>query len=57
MAGAPELLERLPAILGGEVRVIPAPCVGRCEEAPVAVVGRNPVGSATPEAVAQAVRE
>jgi formate dehydrogenase beta subunit len=24
------------------VRVIPAPCVGRCEQAPVAVVGQNP---------------
>jgi formate dehydrogenase len=57
MAGAKHLLERLPQILGREVRVIPAPCVGRCEEAPVAVVGRNPVGTATLDAVAQAVRE
>src|SRR6185436_55823 len=31
--------------------VIPAPCVGRCEQAPVAVVGRNPVANATSQAV------
>jgi NADH:ubiquinone oxidoreductase subunit F (NADH-binding) len=29
------------------VRVIGAPCVGRCEQAPVAVVGQNPVPNAT----------
>ncbi|HEX6827986.1 MAG TPA: NAD(P)H-dependent oxidoreductase subunit E [Burkholderiales bacterium] len=57
MAGAKDLLQRLPQILGSEVRVIAAPCVGRCEEAPVAVVGRNPISSATPESVAQAVKE
>ena len=43
LSGASELLARLPAILGAEVRVIPAPCVGRCEQAPVAVVGQSPV--------------
>ena len=30
---------------------IPAPCVGRCEQAPVAVVGQNPVAHATVEKV------
>ena len=34
MAGARELLERLPAILGRDVRVLHAPCIGRCEQAP-----------------------
>jgi formate dehydrogenase len=29
------------------VRVIGAPCIGRCEQAPAAVVGRNPVDRAT----------
>ncbi len=43
MAGAHALLDKLPALLGREVRVIPAPCVGRCEQAPVAVVGQAPV--------------
>jgi formate dehydrogenase beta subunit len=56
MAGARQLLERLPALLGREVRVIPAPCVGRCEQAPVAVVHQNPVPGATPESVHAAVK-
>jgi formate dehydrogenase beta subunit len=43
LAGAKELLERLPALLGEDVRVIPAPCVGRCEQAPVAVVDQFPM--------------
>ena len=51
MAGARELLARLPKLLGKEVRVIAAPCIGRCEQAPAAVVGQNPVPNATCEAV------
>lgn len=51
MAGAQKLLGKLPALLGGNVRVIPAPCVGRCEQAPVAVVHQKPVPHATLEAV------
>ena len=51
MAGAQDLLARLPALLGAEVRVLAAPCVGRCEQAPVAVVHHNAVPSATPDAV------
>jgi len=47
MAGAEDLLAKLPAILGRDIRVIPAPCVGRCHAAPVAVVGQNPVDHAT----------
>jgi formate dehydrogenase len=46
MAGAHELLAKLPALLGKEVRVIAAPCIGRCEQAPAAVVGQNPVSHA-----------
>jgi len=57
MAGASDLLAKLPALLGSEVRVIPAPCVGRCEQAPVAVVGRNAIPQATPAKVVTAVRE
>jgi len=55
MAGAKDLLARLPGALGRDVRVIPAPCVGRCEAAPVAVVHQNPVGHATLEKVRDAV--
>lgn len=56
MAGARDLLTRLPKILGKEVRVIAAPCVGRCEQAPAAVVGQNPVPHATCEAITAAVQ-
>jgi NADH:ubiquinone oxidoreductase subunit F (NADH-binding)/NADH:ubiquinone oxidoreductase subunit E len=51
MAGARDLLEKLPKILGTEVRVIAAPCIGRCEQAPAAVVGQNPVPHATCESI------
>jgi formate dehydrogenase len=57
MAGAQTLLERLPALLGREVRVTPAPCVGRCEQAPVAVVHQKPIAHATEEAVCRAVND
>ena len=46
LAGARDLLQRLPALLGRDVRVVAAPCVGRCEQAPVAVVGQRPVAHA-----------
>ena len=55
MAGAQQLLARLPALLGAEVRVLAAPCIGRCEQAPAAAVGQHPVAPATAEAVASAV--
>jgi formate dehydrogenase len=47
LAGARELIDALKDGLGAGVRVLPAPCVGRCEQAPVAVVGRNPIAQAT----------
>ena len=51
MAGAQDLLARLPGLLGTGVRVIAAPCIGRCEQAPAAVVGQNPVPFATTDKV------
>ncbi len=54
MAGAADLLARLPALLGREVRVIAAPCVGRCEQAPAVVVGQNPIAPASVQSVAAA---
>jgi formate dehydrogenase beta subunit len=51
MAGAADLLQALQDRLGPAMRVLPAPCVGRCENAPVAVVGRNPVDHASVQAV------
>jgi NADH:ubiquinone oxidoreductase subunit F (NADH-binding)/NADH:ubiquinone oxidoreductase subunit E len=55
LAGSQSLLSKLPSLLGKEVRVLHAPCVGRCEVAPCVVVGQNPVGNATVEAVQEAV--
>lgn len=57
LAGAQNLLAKLPAILGNpNVKVIAAPCVGRCEQAPVAVVHQYPVLFATSDKVAAAVK-
>ena len=56
LAGAQSLLANLEAALGPAVRVQPVPCVGRCEAAPVAVVGQNPIGGADVAAVQRAVR-
>src|SRR5215471_2182217 len=55
LAGSYKLLGELPGILGSEVRVLHAPCVGRCEAAPVAVVGQNPIPHATAQRVVNAV--
>jgi formate dehydrogenase len=55
LAGADELLAALREALGDRVRVQAVPCVGRCECAPVAVVGRNPVEHADADKVARAV--
>jgi formate dehydrogenase len=55
LGGSGELMMGLKRALGDGVRVIPAPCVGRCEQAPVAVVGQNPVANATVEKVAAQV--
>jgi NADH:ubiquinone oxidoreductase subunit F (NADH-binding)/NADH:ubiquinone oxidoreductase subunit E len=55
LAGSHHLLKTLPGLLGPGVRVLHAPCVGRCETAPVAVVGQHPVPHATAEKVAEIV--
>ena len=58
LAGAQDLLARLPALLGTQdVRVVAAPCIGRCEQAPAVAVHQRAVPFATPEAVASAVAQ
>ena len=58
LAGAQDLLQKLPTLLGSDqIQIIAAPCVGRCEHAPVAVVHQNPIDHASPERVEEAVRE
>src|SRR5947208_2755920 len=41
MAGGGELLRDLQQRLGSRVRIVPAPCIGRCDGAPAATVGRR----------------
>ena len=57
LAGAQNLLAKLPAILDNpNIKIIAAPCVGRCEQAPVAVVHQYPVLFATIDKVDAAVK-
>ena len=56
MAGASELLAKLQGILGKDVRVLHAPCIGRCETAPAAVVGQNPLPHASVEKITALVK-
>ncbi|MSQ56392.1 MAG: NADH-quinone oxidoreductase subunit F [Limnohabitans sp.] len=51
MAGSSDLLKKIYKLLGTHIRVIPAPCVGRCDHAPVAVVGQVPVHQATEKTI------
>ena len=53
MAGAEALLERLPALLGADVKLVAAPCMGRCEQAPAALVGPRSLGHATAQGIAE----
>ncbi len=56
MAGADALIEKLPGILGKEVRVVGVPCIGRCSEAPAVCVGQNAFGHATVSSVEEKVK-
>ena len=57
MAGAATLLNKLKASLGtSKIKVVSAPCVGRCEQAPVAVVHQHEIGHASVEKVLAAVQ-
>jgi formate dehydrogenase beta subunit len=56
LSGASQLIAKLPQLLGNpKIKVIAAPCVGRCEQAPVAVVHQNALVHATTESVLAAV--
>ncbi|MGB0846950.1 MAG: NAD(P)H-dependent oxidoreductase subunit E [Thiolinea sp.] len=57
MAGAQTLLAALSDEYNGgrEVRVVRAPCMGRCDTAPTLELGHNHIDHATPEKVAAAI--
>ena len=53
IAGAENLIQELDQKFDESIRVQRVPCVGRCQHAPVAVVGQNPVDLANPAKVKQ----
>src|SRR5436853_6994500 len=55
MLGAEKLLQELQKAAGPAVRVVRAPCVGRCDTAPTAEVGHHCVDRANAEGVLGAV--
>ena len=56
LAGAQELKQALEAGLDpAEVRVLRAPCMGRCDTAPTLEIGHNHIDFATPEKVRDAI--
>jgi len=56
LAGAQELKQALEAGTDpAEVRVVRAPCMGRCDTAPVLELGHNHIDHATPEKVREAI--
>src|ERR1700757_3700056 len=56
MLGGEQLLEDLQSKAGPEVRVVRAPCVGRCDTAPAAEVGHNFVDHASVTSVLAAAK-
>ena len=57
LAGAQQLLAQLKAGLDPtKVRVLRAPCMGRCDTAPVLEIGHNHIDHATPARVDQAIK-
>jgi NADH:ubiquinone oxidoreductase subunit F (NADH-binding)/NADH:ubiquinone oxidoreductase subunit E len=57
LAGAETLMQALKTGLDpAEVRVVRAPCMGRCDTAPVLELGHNHIDHATPEKVLAAIR-
>ncbi|HEY2684720.1 MAG TPA: NAD(P)H-dependent oxidoreductase subunit E [Steroidobacteraceae bacterium] len=55
MLGAEQLLAALQNDLGPDVRVVRAPCVGLCDQAPAAEVGHNFIGRASATSVKHAI--
>jgi formate dehydrogenase len=55
MAGSAALLERLPGLLGREVRVVRASCIGRCDQGPAVLVGQRALAPASEDGVVAAV--
>ena len=57
MAGAKDLLEQLSDTCDSDVRIVAAPCMGRCHQAPIAAVGQHHVGNADIASVCGAIEQ
>ena len=57
MNNAETLIKELETFHGEKVRIQRVPCVGRCDTAPIAVVGKKPIDHATLEIVNQSVEK
>jgi formate dehydrogenase beta subunit len=57
MFGAKALLKQLESEDIDDVRIQAVPCVGRCNKAPVAVVGTNPIESANVDRIKSAIEK
>ncbi len=57
LAGARPLIEKLKALAPKYIRVLHAPCMGRCDRAPAAAVGRNHVDHAAAAGLLKLARE
>lgn len=55
MFGAETLLNELSNLASDKIRIQTVPCVGRCHDAPVAVVGTHPLAKATVSKVENAI--
>jgi formate dehydrogenase beta subunit len=56
MNGAHEVIERLKKIVGTDVRVLHAPCIGACDKAPVAAMNKRQYANCTAEMLASAAQ-
>ncbi len=56
LAGSESLHAELASLDAREVRVLSAPCIGRCEHAPAAVVGRKTIDRASAQAIVAAIQ-
>ena len=55
LAGSRALHAALASAVGSGVRVLRAPCIGACDHAPAAMVGRRRIGPASAEAIGSAI--
>ncbi len=57
LAGAEQLVSSLEAMPASNIRVLRAPCMGRCDSAPVAEVGHNHIGDADADTLMDAANQ